>query len=60
MKEFFKTKKGKTVIITVIGGAILHFFPESAGFVAEFADIMSEILSGIADKVEPTAVTPIT
>lgn len=53
VKNIVKTKKGKAAIIAIISGGILHFFPGSADVIAQIANILAEILTGVADNVEP-------
>lgn len=56
VKEFVKSKKGKAMIAAAIGAAVLHFFPESKDAVAQWADVIAEVLTGVADKVDPASV----
>ena len=58
VKDFVKTKKGKTMIAGAIGSAILYFFPGSADAIAEWANVLAEIFTATADKVDPAAVQP--
>lgn len=57
LKEFAKSKKGKTMIAAAVGAVVLHFFPGSADAIAEWAKVIAEILTGAADKVDPAVVT---
>lgn len=52
VKDFVKTKKGKTMIAGAIGSAVLFFFPSSADVIAEWANVIAEILTNTADKVQ--------
>lgn len=55
VKDFVKSKKGKTMIAAAIGAAVLHFFPESKDAIAQWADVIADVLTGVADKVDPSA-----
>lgn len=55
VKDFAKSKKGKTMIAGAIGAAVLYFFPGAAAEVGQWADVIAEILTGVADKVDPAA-----
>lgn len=44
--DFLKTKKGKALVVTVVGGGLVHFFPGSVDYIAE-------ILAGISDNIQP-------
>lgn len=55
VKDFVKSKKGKAMIIAVVGGVVLHFFPGASGEVAQWSAIVADVLTGVADKVDPAA-----
>lgn len=55
VKNFVKTKKGKGMIAALIGAAVLHFFPGAAVEIGQWADVLAEVLTGVADKVDPSA-----
>lgn len=60
VKGFMTSKKGKAVVVTVIGGAVLHFFPGAADSVGEIGRYLAEIATAVADKVQPVADTAAT
>lgn len=53
IKEFLKTKKGKAAIVVAISAGVLYFFPDSAETVAHVADFLADVLTNVADKVQP-------
>lgn len=59
IKDFVKSKKGKTMIAGAIGAAVLHFFPGSTDAIAEWTHVLAEIFTEAADKVDPVIIKTI-